>query len=43
MLWIIVLSTHVPRAGVENLKEKPGNISNFQFMADEKTQKLIVC
>jgi hypothetical protein len=27
MQWIIVLSTHVPRAGVENLKEKPGNIS----------------
>jgi hypothetical protein len=24
MQWIIVLSTHVPRAGVENLKEKPG-------------------
>jgi hypothetical protein len=27
MLWIIILSTHAPRASGENLKEKPGNIS----------------
>jgi len=28
---------------VGNLKEKPGNISNFQFMTDEKIRKLSVC
>jgi hypothetical protein len=27
MLWINILSTHAPRASVENLKGKPGNIS----------------